>query len=294
VVFVGLVGLCLAMLVASSSAPVRELRRGFNFAVSPIQEGLAQGTRSVTEVLGALGEIETMRRENLDLRSTIAQLEDHIAGLEAVVEENRRLARLLEVRDSLTFESVVASVTSRQATQFERVLTIDRGAESGIRRGAPVLSEGGALAGRILEVGEGWASVMLISDTRSLVTGLDTRTRATGEVTGRLSAPLAMANVPVTDKVATNDRIVTAGIDLGRRFRSAFPKGIPIGRVVDVEQESGAIVQTAFVQPAADLDRIEAVLVLTDYPPPGRPGTDEAVDGEADEGSGTLEATAGP
>jgi rod shape-determining protein MreC len=199
-----------------------------------------------------------------------------------MVEENRRLARLLEVRDRVDHATVAAGVISRQATQFERVLTIDRGSASGIREGDPVLSEGGALAGRISEVGENWASVMLISDTRSLVIGLDSRTRGTGEVTGRLSAPLAMGNIPRTDRIEVNDRVVTAGITLGRRFQSAFPRGIPIGRVVDVQAEPGAIVQTALVQPTADLDRIEDVLVIVDLAAPRRSRTaDEPT--EADE-----------
>jgi len=139
-------------------------------------------------------------------------------------------------------------------------------------------------------VGNGWAAVMLISDTRSLVTGLDTRTRATGEVTGRLTAPLALANIPVTDRIAVNDRIVTAGIDLGRRFRSNYPKNIPIGRVVDVQQDPGSVVQTALVQPAADLDRIEDVLVIIGYrdarrPDVAQPGVpDDPVPSDAAEG----------
>lgn len=284
-VFFVLVALCLAMLVVSASAPVQELRRGFNFAVAPLQDSLSDGTRAVTQVLGAFGEIESLRRENLDLHSTLQQLDEQLAAMEAVAAENKRLTRLLEVRDGLEYATAVASVTARHATQFERVLTIDRGAEAGITQGAPVLSEGGALAGRITEVGEGWASVMLISDSRSIVTGLDTRTRATGEVTGRLAAPLAMSQIPVTDAVATNDRVVTAGISLGKRFSSGYPKGIPIGRVVDVQQEPGAIVQTALVQPSADLERIEEVLVLTDYRPPGRPDSEVPED--------TVEAGAG-
>jgi rod shape-determining protein MreC len=263
-VFVVLVGLCLAMLVVSGSAPVQELRRGVRFAAAPVQETLADGTRAVTDVLGAFGEIEGLRRDNIALRSTVQQLQEQLGTLDAVLAENERLARLLDVRDRLEWETTTARVTSREATQFERVITIDRGTDSGIVRGAPVLSEGGALAGKVTEVGNGWAAVMLISDTRSLVTGLDSRTRATGEVTGRLAAPLAMANIPVTDKISVNDRVVTAGIDLGRRFRSSFPRNIPIGRVVDVQQEPGSIVQTALIQPAADLEKIEDVLVITD------------------------------
>jgi len=280
VVFVLLVGLCLAMLVVSGSAPVQELRRGVIFAVSPVQDTLADGTRSVTSVLGAFGEIDTLRRENQDLQSAVDQLQDELAGLEAVRDENKRLAKLLKTKDRLDHETVVAGVTSRHSTQFERVITIDSGSEAGIIEGAPVLSEGGALAGKVTEVGDGWASVMLINDTRALVTGLDSRTRATGEVTGRLSSPLAMSNIPITDKVSVNDRIVTAGIDLGKRFRSFYPKNIPIGRVMDVQQEPGSIVQTALVQPSADLDRIEDVLVLTDFKPPKGRTTEEPEDTE--------------
>lgn len=285
IVFGGLVVACLVMLLVSKSGPVQELRRGVNFAVAPVQGSLAEGTRSLTEVLGAFGEIGALRRENIDLRDSVQQLQDQVAAFEAMAEENKRLTRLLEVRDRVQQATVAARVIGRQATQFERVLTIDRGSASGIREGAPVLSEGGALAGRISEVGENWASVMLISDTRSLVIGLDTRTRATGEVTGRLSAPLAMAKIPRTDRVEVNDRVVTAGIAQGKRFQSVFPKNIPIGRIVDVQAEPGAIVQTALVQPTADLDRIEDVLVLVDLGATRRSRTagerDAAADAEA-------------
>jgi rod shape-determining protein MreC len=291
IVFVVLVGLCLALLVVSGTAPAQELRRGVRFAVTPVQESLSDGTRAVTDVLGAFGEIESLRRENLALQSTVQQLQEQLGTLDAVTAENQRLARLLDVRDRLEFETVTASVTSRQATQFERVITIDRGTDAGITRDAPVLSEGGALAGKVTEVGNGWAAVMLISDTRSLVTGLDTRTRATGEVTGRLSAPLAMANIPVTDKIAVNDRVVTAGIDLGKRYRSSFPRNIPIGRVVDVQQEPGSIVQTALVQPAADLDKIEDVLVIIDFRSMVRPDSADpgVLDPEASPDPGDAE-----
>jgi rod shape-determining protein MreC len=263
-VFVVLVAICLSMLVVSNSAAVQELRRGVRFAAAPVQGTLADGTRAVTDVLGAFGEIDGLRRENMALHSSVQQLEEQLGTLDAVMQENARLSRVLDVRDRLGFETTLASVTSREATQFERVISIDRGTESGVVKGAPVLSEGGALAGRVAEAGNGWASVMLISDSRSLVIGLDTRTRATGDVTGRQAAPLSMADIPITDKIAVNDRIVTAGIDLGKRFKSSFPRNIPIGRVLDVRQDPGSTVQTALLQPTADLDHLEDVLVVTD------------------------------
>ena len=61
------------------------------------------------------------------------------------------------------------------------------------------------------------------------------------------------------------DEVVTAGIDLGNGIRSPFPKGLLVGRVVDVERDATAVVQTAFIEAAAPLDKLEYVLVITDY-----------------------------
>ncbi|HSM33555.1 MAG TPA: rod shape-determining protein MreC [Anaerolineae bacterium] len=283
ITFVALVGICVLMLAVSATAPVQELRRGVKFAIAPVQDTLSDGTRSVTSVLDAFSEVDRLRLENKDLRAAVDVLEDQLATLDALEAENRRLNKVLDTRSDLQFETIVAGVSSRFASQFERIITLDRGLESDIVDGAPVLSEGGALAGRVTDVGEGWAEVTLINDTSSLVAGRDNRTNATGNVVGRLAAPLAMEEIPRTDQVSINDRIVTLGASIGKRFRSVYPKGIPIGRVVDVLEEPGDVVKTALLQPDADLDHLEYVLVLRqgEFTPP-RPIGD--VDEEATEG----------
>ena len=59
--------------------------------------------------------------------------------------------------------------------------------------------------------------------------------------------------------------MVTAGIELAGGVRSPYPKGLLIGQVVDVQRDANDVVQTAFLEPAADLDQLEYVLVITDY-----------------------------
>ena len=59
--------------------------------------------------------------------------------------------------------------------------------------------------------------------------------------------------------------VITAGINQGRRFQSLFPPGLVVGQIIDVRQDPRSVVQTAFVEPAADLDHLESVLVITDY-----------------------------
>lgn len=274
ITFAVLVGLCLVMLVVSASAPVQELRRGIAFAIAPVQDTLSDGTRSVTDVFAAVEEIGSLKRQNDELEATVEQLRGELATLDAIRAENKELNRLLKTKDKLKYATVAAGVSGYAASEFERIITLDRGSEAGIREGAPVISPGGFLAGRVTEVGDGWTEVMLITDTRALVAGEDNRTDATGIVKGRLSAPLAMEDIQKTDKIDVNDLIVTLGAVIGKRFRSVYPKNIPIGRVVDVKEEPGSVFKVALVQPEADLDHLEHVLVLTDFTPPKRKGDD--------------------
>ena len=97
-----------------------------------------------------------------------------------------------------------------------------------------------------------------------------------GPVQGNLSAPLDMVNVPATQHLATGDTVVTAG-GTGK-YGSQFPKDIVIGRIIEVRKDPASIVITALVQPAADLDSLESVLVVTDFVPRPLPGATPAAE----------------
>lgn len=266
-----LVAISLILIAVSDAAPVQELRRGVNFAVSPIQGALAGATRSVTSIFDAFGQIDQLRKENRSLTDRVAELETQIQQLTALKTENERLSALLGLKATLQYQTVVSNVIGRQATNLERVITLDRGTDVDVAVGDPVLSEGGALVGVVTDAGGNYATVMLISDPRSVVIGLDETTRATGELQGRLSALLAMNNIPTTEQIAKDETIVTAGLDLGGPNRAPFPRGLLIGRVVEVDNDASAVVQTALIQPAANLDALEHVLVVTDFQPPPTP-----------------------
>src|SRR6185436_15519071 len=128
-----------------------------------------------------------------------------------------------------------------------------------------VIAEGGALAGRVVELGPNFAKVVLITDQTSTVIGQLHSSLATGEVVGTLEETLQMQNVDSTEGIELGEEVVTAGIELGGGVRSPYPKGLLLGQVIDVRRDANDVVQTAYLQPAADLDRLEYVLVITDY-----------------------------
>jgi rod shape-determining protein MreC len=265
VTYAVLVAASLVMLAFSTSPLMLEARRGVSFALAPVQGALSGITKGALSVVDAVAEIDQLRLENRRLQERNQLLEVENAQLQDVRVQNEQLTQVLGVKSSLDYQSVAAEVVSRQVSQYERVISINQGSDAGISVQDVVVAGGGALVGRVREVGPNYSRVLLISDTRSTVIGLVDSSRATGEVQGQLGGALVMSKIPSTDTVELDDTVVTAGIDLGNGIRSPFPKGLVIGRIVDIDSEPTAVVQTAFIQAAAPLDKLEYVLVITDY-----------------------------
>jgi rod shape-determining protein MreC len=257
----------LLLLAMSTSAQVQDVRRGVNYAFGPVQEVLAGGARAISAVFAAFTEVDQLRAENRAMAAQIDALTQKNTQLEALRATNEKLSDLLGTRKSLKFDTAAAFVVQRTSNQFERVVTLDRGLDAGIEVNDAVLAPGGALVGVVTNVYDGSSSVRLLSDTRSLVIGIDVGTRATGEVKGNLSAPLLLDKVAATETLKLGDTVTTAGQLVGG-IKGMLPRDLLIGSVVQVNEVPGQFVKSALVQPATDLDQLEAVLVITSYDVP--------------------------
>jgi len=254
------------MLMGFSSSPaVRELQSGVSFAFRPIQETLDGVVRSVSSVATAITEIDRLRGDNAALRAENERLAAERARLEEIRRENDSLTSLLQLRAGFDYKSTAASVIARESSEFRRLVVLDKGSDDAIAVGDVAVAEGGALVGRVVEVGPSSAKVVLLTDTESTVIGQLATNAATGEVVGQLGGVLIMSQIDAGETVAVGDEVVTAGIELGGGLRSPYPKGLLVGQVVDVRRDANDVVQTAFLRPAAQLDKLEFLLVITDY-----------------------------
>jgi rod shape-determining protein MreC len=277
VTYAVLVALALALIAFSSTPPVVELQHGLAYAFQPLQRAVSTVADGAAGVVTTLTEIDRLRQDNERLASENERLRNENDRLQAVKTENDQLTALLQLRNGLDFKTVTASVVGRDSSELRRVMTLDRGSDDGVAEGDSVVAAGGALAGRVIDVGPSFSHVLLINDTTSTVVGQLASSRATGEVVGQLGGVLVMRNIDATEKVTLGDEVLTAGIELAGGIRSPFPKGLVLGQVVDVSRASNDVVQTAYLDPAADLDRLETVLVITNYagglPPPDQQPT---------------------
>lgn len=263
--YVVLLAVSMLILAFSNSEPASQLRRGVGFAMAPIQEVLRGAGQTVGSLFSTIGEIERLRQQNEDLARRLNEVEAENQGLASLRAQNELLTELLEVHSSFEYETVAAEVISKRITDQERAISLDRGTEVGIEVDDAVIGPGGALIGQVVEVGSNFSRVLLISDTRIRVAGLVESSRAVGLLSGQLGQPLEMVNIPAEVTVSVGESVVTAGIELADGIRSPYPKGLLIGLIAGVSRSPDQLFQTALVAPVADLDRLEYVLVITNY-----------------------------
>jgi rod shape-determining protein MreC len=199
-----------------------------------------------------------VRAENEALRAEIERMRLEQARLVEAEVQNDRLREALKFKERSGFKAVPATVIGADVSGWFRTITIDRGSGDGLERGMAVITPDG-IVGRTQEVSH-WASkVLLVTDSNSAVDALVQRTRARGVVAGRVTPVLEMRYVQRTEDVKLNDLIVSSGMG------GVFPKGLPIGVVVRVEEKSTGLFRTVEVAPAVDLLKLEEVLVITAF-----------------------------
>ena len=151
---------------------------------------------------------------------------------------------------------------ARPTGGFAQDVVVAVGSNDGVAIDAPVVTQDGFL-GRVTRVYSRSARVTLLTDEQLAVSALDVKSGAAGIVKhGRASAStLIFDRVPKKLKVSVGDTIVTAGWR-SSKLASLYPRGIPIGRVTSVGQADTDLWKQVQVEPFADFDRVDAVLVL--------------------------------
>jgi rod shape-determining protein MreC len=255
------------LLTLSSNPLVRDIQHGVAFAFRPFSAAVDGVAADVKSIFATIVEIDQLRRENAALKAENDVLDAEARTAEELRRENEQLTALLQLRTGLEYKTTAATVIARESSDVRRTVVIDRGSDDGLEVGDIVITAGGALAGRLVDVGSNFAHIALISDSTSTVIGQLSMAGVTGKVTGtdQERGGLIMADVDATAEVTDGEEVFTAGIELSVGIRSPYPKGLLIGRVIDVLHDPNEVVQTVFLEPAAPLDRLEYLLIITDY-----------------------------
>lgn len=232
----------------------------FRDVLAPVQSGLTwlgrQGRYIISlpvSAVGAAARSQALEQEVKRLESEKIQFNEYLI-------ENQRLAALLDYKSLMAgnYNFVIASVIGRDPGNWFGTITLNRGSDEGIKENMSVLTTEG-LVGRVIAVSASTCEVLLITDPRSGVGSLVQDTRAPGIVEGVAGAAgiARMIHIPNNALVEAGQAVVTSGQG------SLFPKGIPVGRINNVQNEPSGLFLSAELSPFADLYNLEEVMIVT-------------------------------
>ena len=275
-VFYLLAAVGIALLVLSTSGFLAPVEGAMNQAARPFLITFSSVGRQAGNVATSLKELRTLRSANRQLQTIVDTLTIDNLRLTEVEAENQRLRELLRFAQlnpiyDVRGGQVVARVINKGPSNYLNSITIDLGSEHGIEAGMPVVTERG-LVGRILKVGPRTSSVLLITDPSSGVQAMIQRSRELGVVNGQAGEAPVMDYIPQGGDVTAGDVVITSGLG------GNFPKNLVIGQVVEVSQKDYEMFQQGILRPTVNFDRLEFVLVITNFQPlPGQTEDPEPV-----------------
>jgi rod shape-determining protein MreC len=148
---------------------------------------------------------------------------------------------------------LAARVIGTSADTASQTIYLDRGERDGIRRNMGVITPDGVV-GKVIESYRDTAQVLLLTDRESGVGAMLSDSRIQSPVGGTGEPLLSMKYIPTDDTVNVGEHVVTSGMD------RIFPRDLPVGVVAEIK--SARPFQQVRVRPAANLQRLEEVIVL--------------------------------
>lgn len=231
----------------------------------PIKTAAASVAGVCEKLYGYMHDFDRLREENTQLRAQLAGSSQEERKFEELEKENQRLRELLNLsqrNSDYVFET--AAVISWSSSNWESSFTISKGrSNSDIEVGDCIITSAGEVVG----------IVKTVSTVSSVCTSvIDTNFSASvnlNNITGSSSAKgdyalmkdrlLKVEYINNSNKVLSGDTVLTSGKG------GIFPGGLLVGYITEVRTDDTGLSDYAVVSPAADLENVLDVFVITDF-----------------------------
>lgn len=267
----GVIVLSLAVVIAvilsvmayfsTSAAPLPNVA---GIIASPFRSAGAAITETVSGWVDYFTEFDALKEENEQLKLEIAEMETAIRQAEKDSEENERLRKLLDLREQrrdLHFES--ARIVESDSSNWESVLTVNKGTAQDVAVGDCVVTETGYLVGVVTDAGLNWSTIRTILDSDTSIGATVFRSGQNAVAQGDFALMgqdrLMLNYLGADPDVVAGDLIVTSGLG------DYFPSQLVIGTVESVSTGDDGLAQYAVITPSVSLDDLTQVFIVTSF-----------------------------
>jgi rod shape-determining protein MreC len=240
---------------------VRLIRLWANALVSPPERLIHSSKLTTTYLWQNYVDLRDVRQQNRDLQKTIDRLRLEQAALLEDARQGQRLQALLDFQQKYIYKTVAAQAIGSSGSDQSRVFYIDKGADYKLERDMAVITSDG-IVGKVRDVFPRTAQVLAINDQTSGAGVILETTRTRGILRGNAVGQPQIVDILADRRIQPGEKVLTAGGDL------IFPRGLPVGVVEKVvpDPERDSFIDV-LVKPAAHLDRLDEVLVITSTQP---------------------------
>ncbi|MFB7506075.1 rod shape-determining protein MreC [Streptomyces broussonetiae] len=244
------------------NSPVDGARQAAAAAFGPVENGLSSAVDPVGNAVSAI-------RDSGHRHDRLAALEKENAALKAKLgsdDRNRsrlnQLDKMLKIAGEGQYGIKGAQVIAIGSAQgFSWTVTIDAGANDGIKRDMTVLN-GDGLVGRVTTVGPDTSTVLLANDPDFTVGTRMEGGDELGFASGQGDRPLRVELLNGQAEVHKGDRLVTFGSQNDR----PFVPGVPVGVVSRIDPSNGGLTRTIYVTPYVGFTKLDIVGVVVEAP----------------------------
>lgn len=231
--------------------------------LTPIRAGANALTNQAEDIYDYIFRYEALKAENEALREEIAKMREDSNQADFIARENDRLRDLLELKKAQTdFQLVDTYVISRSSTDWSSTFTLDKGSSDGIAVGMVAITANSEVVGLITETGSNYSVVKTVLDSSLEISATIASNGYSGMVQGGYSTGaeglLRMNYLPSSAVIRNHDQVVTSG-------STVYPRNLILGYVIDAGLSESGVAKYAILDPAADIDNLEQVFVLTGY-----------------------------
>ncbi len=231
--------------------------------LTPLRSGASTLTSQAERFYNYMFRYEALEAENEALRNQIAQMQEDSLLADSLLRENERLRDLLALEVSKEgYQLVDSYIISWSSNDWTSTFTINRGTTSGIQKGMCAITAQKEVVGLVTEVGPNYAVIKTVLDSSLQISATIATSGYSGTVQGAYSEEtigmLRLNYLPSSAVIRNNDQVVTSG-------SAVYPRNLILGHVVDADFSDTGLEKYAILEPAADIDSLEQVFILTQY-----------------------------
>ena len=251
----------LGIIVLSIKGNSNIISSGVGGVISPLQKIVYTVNEKVKGYFDFFINFSNVKKENEELTSKNAELENKLIEYERMKDENTRLREMFDYsQTNANYDYLGCNIIGYSGGNISNGYIIDKGTKDGVEKDMVVITPAG-LVGKVTKASSSFAIVQTILNENIAVAAM---VESTDETTGILQGITdsknknltELSNIPIESAIKEGDKILTSGLG------EMYPKEIRIGEVISVEVDNVGIMKRAVVKPYVDFNKLEELFVV--------------------------------